>query len=133
SIKGATSHINMVITNLIINAAHALEEKQNTLNENELGQLGIIRIHTEKKGQSIILTIQDTGCGMPKEVIDNIFVPFYTTKEVGRGTGQGLHMVHRVVVETHGGSINVQSEEGVGSKFIVSLPINHDMSMRKVV
>lgn len=133
AIKGATSYVNLVVTNLIINAAHAIEEKQYGKMGGVPSELGTITISTEKKAQNIILTIADTGCGMSKEVLDNIFVPFYTTKEVGRGTGQGLHMVHRVVVEIHGGSINVQSEVEIGTKFIITLPINHDMTIKKAV
>ena len=68
------------------------------------------------------LTIQDNGCGMEPEVLEQIFVPFFTTKKAGEGTGLGLAVVHRMV-EAHGGHICVESTVGTGTKFVIYLPV----------
>jgi signal transduction histidine kinase len=70
------------------------------------------------------IRISDTGCGMTPEVAARIFDPFFTTKAVGKGTGQGLAMAHNVVVVRHGGTIKVESTPGVGTTFIIRLPLD---------
>jgi len=66
--------------------------------------------------------VEDTGIGMSKEVLDKIFIPFFTTKDVGHGTGLGLPVVYGIVT-AHGGSINVKSEPGCGTRFEIQLPV----------
>ena len=70
------------------------------------------------------IRITDSGCGIPKENLNKVFDPFFTTKEVGKGTGQGLAIVHDIVVEKHNGTIDIDSEVGVGTTFIVRLPVD---------
>lgn len=108
-----------VILNMLVNAAHAIAEK---LGDNPEGEKGTITISTIKNGNNIEMHIQDTGAGMPEKVRLRIFDPFYTTKNVGKGTGQGLAISHDVIVEKHLGAISVESTPGVGTKFIINLP-----------
>ena len=72
-------------------------------------------------GNYVKLSIADTGCGIPPEVIDRIYEPYFTTKSIGEGTGLGLSTVHGIVKD-HGGTIKVYSEVGVGTTFNIFLP-----------
>jgi signal transduction histidine kinase len=67
--------------------------------------------------------VRDTGTGIPEAARAKVFDPFFTTKEVGKGTGQGLAIAHAVVVKNHGGTIRFETEAGVGTTFIVRLPV----------
>jgi signal transduction histidine kinase len=107
---------------MIVNAADAIKEK---LGESVSGQeRGLIKITTRALKNRIQIQITDTGCGIPEEIRDRIFEPFFTTKEVGKGTGQGLAIAHSIIVDKHNGSINVLSEPGQGTTFIIELPVN---------
>jgi len=88
----------------------------------------MINIQTEYKEPNICITFSDTGKGIPRPIIHKIFDHFFTTKEVGKGTGQGLAIAHDIIVNKHHGSIEVNSEEGKGTSFIVTLPVNTDES-----
>ncbi|NMC21574.1 MAG: ATP-binding protein [Thermogutta sp.] len=110
--------MNQVILNLIVNAAHAIAEK---VGPDPRGR-GTITIATRLCGDWFELRVADTGTGIPEAIRSRIFDPFFTTKPVGKGTGQGLAIVHAVVVQKHGGTIHVESEVGRGSEFIVRIP-----------
>jgi len=112
--------LNQVFVNLIVNAAHAIDE---TREENST-ELGEIRVSTSRDGEWAEIRIQDNGTGMPPEIKKKIFDPFFTTKAVGKGTGQGLSIAYSVVTEKHGGTIEVESEPGRGTTFIVRVPVN---------
>jgi two-component system NtrC family sensor kinase len=109
------SDLNQVFLNLIVNAAHAMEDKQAGR-----GQLGI---RTSLDGDHAMIAISDTGSGIPEANRDRIFDAFFTTKEVGRGTGQGLAISRSIVVDRHGGTLTFDSKVGVGTTFYVRIPI----------
>jgi len=114
------SDINQVFLNLLVNAAHAIGDVVKGT-----GQKGTIRIETRLEGTMALITIADTGAGIPENIHGRIFDPFFTTKEVGRGTGQGL-AIARSVVDRHKGSLTFVSEVGNGTTFRICLPINGD-------
>jgi signal transduction histidine kinase len=107
---GQTGELNQVWTNLLDNAIDAVD-----------GQ-GSITIRTATENGRVLVEIADDGPGIPEDVRERIFEPFYTTKDVGEGTGLGLDISHRVVVEDHKGDIRVLSEPG-DTRFQVRLPI----------
>jgi PAS domain S-box-containing protein len=109
--------LNQVLLNLIVNAAHAIEQSGKD------AASGRITISTAVDGPSVAIVIADNGCGIPAENLEKIFDPFFTTKEVGRGTGQGLGIARSIVVEKHGGSIDVHSAVGAGTRFTLKLPL----------
>lgn len=110
---------NQVILNLIINAAHAIGD----LVAGKPGSKGTITVSTRRDGDWAEIRVRDTGTGIPEENRRNIFNPFFTTKAVGKGTGQGLAMAHTVIVQKHGGTIAFETEVGAGTTFIVRIPI----------
>lgn len=112
------SDLNQVILNLIINAAYAIREK---------GQdMGQIDVTTQQLPGAVALTVKDDGCGIPKGIIGRIFDPFFTTKDVGKGSGQGLAICYDIIVNKHGGRIDVQSTPGEGSIFQIVLPVSSE-------
>ena len=113
------SEMNQVFLNLIVNAAHAVESVFC-----KTGKKGKISIRTLKQGPTVLIAIQDTGCGIPAEIGPRIFDPFFTTKEVGKGTGQGLAIARSIVVDRHGGLLTFESEVGRGTTFFVQLFVN---------
>ena len=110
---------NQVILNMIVNAAHAIGD---VVGDGANGR-GTITLSTRKDGDCVEIRISDTGCGMTPAVAARIFDPFFTTKAVGKGTGQGLSITHNVIVDKHGGNIQVESAPGSGTTFIIRLPI----------
>jgi len=125
AIKADPTQIHQIVMNLTTNAYHAMEEAGGELKvglkEVELGQQDLI--YTDlTPGRYACLTISDTGIGITKDVIDKIFVPFFTTKEKGKGTGMGLSVVHGII-KNMSGKIEVDSELGKGTEFYVYLPI----------
>ena len=105
--------LTQVFTNLLINAGQAIEAT---------GKQGIITVHTYLQGKQVIVDITDTGCGISEENLEKLFNPFFTTKPEGQGTGLGLSITYGIIQE-HGGSIEVTSKEGEGSRFIITLPV----------
>ena len=118
------AEFNQVILNLIVNAAHAIEDVKGK----NPSEKGTITIRTCRDGDWAEIRISDTGVGIPQAVRHRIFDLFFTTKEPGRGTGQGLAIAHSVIVEKHNGIINLETKEGQGTAFILRLPINVDLS-----
>ncbi len=117
-IKCFSQQLNQVFLNLLVNAAHAMTEKQD----------GTLTIRTRVEGDHVCVSIIDTGCGIPENIRQRIFEPFFTTKEVGKGTGLGLSISYEII-QKHGGDISVESELGKGTTFTVRLPV--DAAARK--
>jgi len=110
--------LNQVFVNLIVNAAHAIGD---SLSETRIR--GLILIKSWATASDVYVSISDDGTGIPEAARDSVFLPFFTTKEVGRGTGQGLAISRSVVMEKHGGSLSFETETGKGTIFTIRLPI----------
>jgi signal transduction histidine kinase len=108
-IRCAASQINQVLLNLFTNAAQAIK-----------GQ-GYLLIKTWADPDFVMVSVQDTGCGIPPEQLPRIFDPFFTTKPVGEGTGLGLSISYKII-QQHGGSVRVVSRVGQGTRFVIALP-----------
>jgi signal transduction histidine kinase len=112
--------INQVLLNIVVNAAQAIGEAVGNS-----GTRGAIRVATAHDGDDVVISISDTGTGIPVAARDYVFEPFFTTKEVGRGTGQGL-AIARAIIERHRGRLTFDTELGRGTTFHVRLPIQAD-------
>lgn len=113
------NEIGQVVLNLLVNAAHAIKERLEQQPNSPRGLIGMISTFSER---TITLQCSDNGGGIPKAILNKIFDPFFTTKEVGRGTGQGLAIARNIIINKHGGDIEVTSEVGLGSTFTIHLP-----------
>jgi PAS domain S-box-containing protein len=118
--------LNQAILNLVVNAAHAIADRQRAEGHEDPG---VITVSTSATDEFVEIRVRDTGVGIPAEIRHRIFDPFFTTKDVGRGTGQGLTFVHATIVDKHGGSIGVETDQGVGTTFIVRLPHGADKQL----
>ena len=119
-IEAIGSEVNQVLLNLVFNASHAIKEKYK-------GKQGKIKLKTWCDEQFVYCAIEDDGAGILASNLNNIFNPFFTTKPVGQGTGMGLSISYKIIVYRHHGEIMVESCHGEGTKFIVKLPIKHDL------
>jgi signal transduction histidine kinase len=116
-IMGSEDQLQQVIMNLVSNAAEAMDTSKE-------GNLSITTQNaTDKRG--VVLTVADTGVGIPKENLGKLFEPFFTTKKKGKGVGLGLSVAYGIVQE-HGGIITVSSERNKGSVFRVELPVDRE-------
>jgi signal transduction histidine kinase len=104
------TQLQQVLVNLVVNSIQAMPRG------------GRLTVTTRAGDDHILLVVEDTGIGMTEEVRDKLFTPFFTTKDIGQGTGLGLPVVHGIVT-SHGGSIQVESELGHGARFTIKLPI----------
>jgi two-component system NtrC family sensor kinase len=110
---------NQVMLNLILNAAHAIGDVTDGV-----AAKGRITVRTRAIADFVEVSITDTGDGIPESVRARIFEPFVTTKEVGRGTGQGLALSRGIVVDKLKGSLHFETETGTGTTFYIRLPIS---------
>ena len=108
------SEMNQVFLNVLVNAAQAIAET---------GRRGTITLRTRHIADQVEVTIHDTGAGIPEAVRAKVFDPFYTTKAVGKGSGQGLNIAHQIVVRRHGGTIDFDTETGTGTTFVIRIPV----------
>jgi signal transduction histidine kinase len=116
--------VNQVVLNLLLNAAHAIGDVVAGTSDK-----GRITVRTRVIGDFVEISISDTGAGIPESVRGRIFEPFVTTKEVGRGTGQGLALSRGLVVEKLKGSLHFETETGKGTTFFIRLPVS-DTAMK---
>lgn len=121
------SEISQVLLNIIINAAHAIED---AIGE-DTGKMGEIKITSSKDDEYVEVRISDTGTGIPEKSRDKVFDHFFTTKEVGKGTGQGLALAHSFITKKHQGSLTLETEMGKGSTFIIRLPFVEDIDNKE--
>jgi len=106
------SQLYQILVNLVVNSIQAMPEG------------GTINIKTSCDDTNVILSVKDTGLGIEKDILDKIFIPFFTTKDIDEGTGLGLAVVHGIVT-SHGGFVQVESKPGEGTEFRIYLPISH--------
>jgi len=117
-ISGNAGEIEQVFVNLLNNAVEAMEGS------------GHLFVTSRCEDGAVVVTIKDTGPGIKKDHLGKLFTPFFTTKDPGKGTGLGLNIVHKIIMN-HGGSISVESEEGKGTAFIVRFPTVQESSEQK--
>jgi len=118
AVNCSIGELNQAFLTLVVNAAQAVVKSGKDADNG-----GQIKIASGVSGDHVEITIADNGCGISDENLEKIFDPFFTTKEGARGTGQGLAMVRSIVVDRHGGTIQVRSVVGMGTHFIIRLPI----------
>jgi signal transduction histidine kinase len=118
-IRIVSDEIGRVILNLLNNAFYAVSEKRKL---NPLGYEPIVYISTLRVGNQVEIKVGDNGNGIPQNILDKIFQPFFTTKPTGMGTGLGLSMSYDII-KAHGGELKVESTEGAGVVFIILLDI----------
>ncbi len=119
-VDGVGADLGRVLLNLFNNAFYAVQQRQLA---GEPGYAPTIRVQTEQVGQQVHIRVQDNGTGMSPEVQAKIFQPFFTTKPTGEGTGLGLSLSHDIIAQGHGGTLSVQSREGEGTEFTITLPV----------
>jgi signal transduction histidine kinase len=120
AITADPSQLQQVLVNLVVNAIQSMNDG------------GRLTLTTELQGEWVELRVKDSGHGMSEEIKSQIFLPFFTTKDINKGTGLGLAVVHGIV-NAHGGRISVDSEQGVGSCFAVELPVSGPAEAPEVV
>ncbi len=118
SVNVVPQDISRVFLNLFNNAFYSVKEKAANGNYN-----AIVSLKTQVNNGSVIIHIKDNGIGISDAIKEKIFLPFFTTKPTGQGTGLGLSLSHDIIL-AHGGEITVESKEGEGAEFIISLPLN---------
>ncbi len=109
--------LNQAVLNIVVNAAHAVAAAVEGTE-----QRGRITVRTKHENGHVVISVSDTGNGIPERIRERIFDPFFTTKDVGRGTGQGLTIARSIVVDKHHGSLDFETETGRGTTFFIRLP-----------
>jgi PAS domain S-box-containing protein len=110
--------INQVLLNLIVNAAHAIGDVP------ESGKAkGQIILRSRQENDEVVITVTDTGTGIPEAAQSRVFDPYFTTKPVGKGTGQGLSICRNIIVKRHGGKLTFDTRPGEGTTFTIRLPV----------
>ncbi|MBH8555536.1 response regulator [Nostocaceae cyanobacterium CENA357] len=122
--------LNQVFMNLLSNAIDAIDEliDQVETTTNEQSPTIWIRTAVMNDEKSILIEIADNGVGMPEEVQQRVFDQFFTTKPLGKGTGLGLAIAYEIIVEKHGGTLEVNSSPGEGAQFAITIPIQQALN-----
>jgi signal transduction histidine kinase len=111
--------LSRVFLNLVNNACYAAHERSG---KGEPGYMPTLTVSTRRTPEGAEIRVRDNGTGIPKEICDKVFQPFFTTKPTGSGTGLGLSISYDIVTQQHGGQMTVESEEGVFTEFRVLIP-----------
>jgi two-component system NtrC family sensor kinase len=119
-IVGVAGQIQQVFMNLLVNACQAIDEK------------GSVQVRGRQHDNVLTIELTDTGSGIPADVLPRIFEPYFSTKSAADGTGLGLPITRRII-ENHGGTMEVHSEVGVGTTFVITLPVEGRMRLGQVV
>ncbi|MFD1470608.1 ATP-binding protein [Hymenobacter caeli] len=119
-VEGVGADLGRVLLNLFNNAFYAVQQRQRL---GEAGYVPTVRVATRGVGKGVEIRVSDNGTGMSPEVQAKIFQPFFTTKPTGEGTGLGLSLAHDIIAQGHGGTLSVESQEGQGTEFVISLPL----------
>jgi len=115
----SSGELRQVLLNLIVNAADAITDAMKL----RPGKRGLILISSRWDGEMAEIRVGDSGTGIPETIRAKVFDLFFTTKEVGKGSGQGLALSYSTIVKRHGGTLEFESEIGAGTTFVVRLPI----------
>jgi PAS domain S-box-containing protein len=129
------SQVDQILVNLCVNARDAIGGVGRITIETRVEEIGAAYLQTHPwatAGPYVRLTVSDTGCGMTRETMDNLFEPFFTTKELGRGTGLGLATVYGIVKQ-NGGFVDVASQPGVGTTFLLFLPHHSEEAVEEAL
>ncbi len=118
-VRGYPQAFGQVLINLIVNAADAIEARWAAPQN---GQLGKLTIRTRLLPDCVELQVEDNGSGIPESIRQKVMDPFFTTKGVGKGTGQGLPLAQATIVEKHGGKFFFSSQVGCGTTFFIQVP-----------
>jgi signal transduction histidine kinase len=132
-VSADANQLESALLNLAVNARDAMPDggKLTIRTANAtLDQADVAGQEEVRPGPYVMIAVTDTGTGMSKDVLQKAFDPFFTTKEIGQGTGQGLAIAHAVVVDKHGGKIDVASQVGQGTTFTITLPVRGDTRVR---
>ena len=117
--------VGRVLLNMFTNAFYAVHQKQKTIGGDFKPKVEVsTRTLTTQKGREVEVIVKDNGSGIPDAIKDKIMQPFFTTKPAGEGTGLGLSLSYDIIVKAHKGHININSTEGEGSEFIITLPVS---------
>ncbi|MGB7484547.1 MAG: ATP-binding protein, partial [Phormidesmis sp.] len=113
--------LNQVFMNILVNSIDALEAEEKASSNAQ--KTSTITLRTETCSGNVVISIADNGPGIPLDVKSRIFDPFFTTKAVGKGTGMGLAISYQLITEKHSGKLECFSDEGVGTEFVISIPM----------
>jgi two-component system NtrC family sensor kinase len=119
-VEAVSQDLGRVLLNLFTNAFYAVRQRQQVAAE--LGYAPTVRVQTRREGDEVVVRVRDNGTGIAADVQQKIFQPFFTTKPSGEGTGLGLSLSYDIVVQGHGGTLEVDSQEGDYTEFAVRLP-----------
>jgi signal transduction histidine kinase len=116
-IEVAPQEITRVLLNLFSNGFYAAHKRNG-----EASFRSVLKVTTADLGEVVEIRVRDNGTGIPPDIKDKLFQPFFTTKPTGEGTGLGLSITYDIVTQQHGGTIEVESEEGRFTEFTIRLP-----------
>ena len=124
-LRAVPQDLSRVFLNIVNNACYAANDKKRRLDAAGQGNgfAPTLRVSTRRDGDVVEVRIRDNGDGIPPEIRDRIFNPFFTTKPTGQGTGLGLSISHDIVVQQHDGTLDVETQPGAFTEFIIRLPV----------